>query len=267
MSLKIGIVGAGGRMGQALIREIAADVQFTLAAACDRPGMPVIGKDAGTLAGLEPLGVAIGDSPARVIEASQAVIDFTAPNATAALAPLCASRGVAHIVGTTGLAKEHEAALENAAQKIPVVYAPNMSVGVTLLSALTEKVAALLGEEFDIEIVEMHHRMKRDAPSGTALGLGRAAAKGRGVSLDQAADHERWGEVGARVKGKIGFATLRGGDVVGDHTVIFAAEGERIELTHKASSRTIFARGAVRAASWAVGQPPGLYSMRDVLGL
>jgi 4-hydroxy-tetrahydrodipicolinate reductase len=267
MRLKIGIVGAGGRMGQALVREIAADAQFALAAACDRPGLSAIGKDAGALAGLEPLAVAIGDSPALVVEASQAVIDFTAPDATANLAPLCALKGVAHIVGTTGLTPTHEAALKNAAQKIPVVYAPNMSVGVTLLSALTEKVASLLGEEFDIEIVEMHHRMKRDAPSGTALGLGRAAAKGRGVSLDQTADHERWGEVGARVKGKIGFAALRGGDVVGDHTVIFAAEGERIELTHKASSRTIFARGAVRAAAWAVGKPPGLYTMRDVLAI
>lgn len=268
MSLNIGIIGAAGRMGQALVREIAAEPgRFALAAACDRPGLAAIGKDAGALAGLEPLGISIGDSPAAVVAAAQAVIDFTTPDATASLAPLCAEKGVAHVIGTTGLTPAHETALKNAAQKIPLVYAPNMSVGVTLLSALTEKVAALLGEEFDIEIVEMHHRLKRDAPSGTALGLGRAAAKGRGVSLDEAADHERWGEIGARVKGKIGFATLRGGDVVGDHTVIFAAEGERIELTHKASSRTIFARGAVRAAAWAVGKPPGLYTMRDVLGL
>jgi 4-hydroxy-tetrahydrodipicolinate reductase len=267
MTIAIGIVGAAGRMGQALVREIAADASFRLAAACDRPGVAAIGRDAGALAGLEPLGVAIGDSPTAVVQASQAVIDFTTPEATAALAPLCANQGSALVVGTTGLAASHEAALHEAAKRVPVVYAPNMSVGVTLLSALTEKVASILNEDFDIEIVEMHHRLKRDAPSGTALGLGRAAAKGRNVRLDEAADHERWGEVGARARGKIGFATLRGGDVVGDHTVVFAAEGERLELTHKASSRTIFARGAVRAASWAVGKPAGLYSMRDVLGL
>jgi 4-hydroxy-tetrahydrodipicolinate reductase len=267
MTIGIGIVGAAGRMGQALVREMAGDPRLALVAACDRPDSPALGRDLGAAAGLEPLGITLGDSPARVVDASQAVIDFTTPSATAALAPLCAARGVAHIIGTTGLSPAEEAVLEKAAQRIPVVYAPNMSIGVTLLAALTEKLAALLDEDFDIEILEMHHRLKRDAPSGTALGLGRAAAKGRGVSLATAADHARWGEVGARRRGHIGFATLRGGDVVGDHTVIFAAEGERIELTHKASSRAIFARGALRAAAWAVGRPPGLYGMPDVLAL
>ncbi|WP_313388917.1 4-hydroxy-tetrahydrodipicolinate reductase, partial [Rhodospirillum rubrum] len=180
---------------------------------------------------------------------------------------LAARHGSALIVGTTGMGPDHVAALERAAQKVPVVFAPNMSVGVTLLMALTERVAGLLKDDYDIEILEMHHRFKVDAPSGTALGLGKAAAAGRGIDLDEMATRVRDGLTGPREPGSIGFATLRGGDVVGDHTVIFAAEGERIELTHRASNRAVFAKGALRAALWTRDRAPGLYSMHDVLGL
>ncbi|HSV29277.1 MAG TPA: 4-hydroxy-tetrahydrodipicolinate reductase, partial [Candidatus Omnitrophota bacterium] len=196
-----------------------------------------------------------------------AVIDFTAPAATVTHAGMAAAAGKVLVVGTTGLSKDDEAKLQQAADRVPVVYAPNFSVGVNLLMALTERAASILGDDYDIEIVEMHHRHKVDAPSGTALGLGRAAAAGRGVPLDSVWCKARDGHTGARPKGEIGFATLRGGDVVGDHTVMFAAEGERVELTHKASSRAVFAKGAVRAALWAKGKPAGLYTMRDVLGL
>jgi 4-hydroxy-tetrahydrodipicolinate reductase len=213
------------------------------------------------------VGAAITADPAELAAASDALIDFTAPAATRALAGLAARFGRVLVVGTTGLTPEDEAVLHEAARQTPVVYAPNYSVGVTLLSALTERAAAILGPDYDIEIVEMHHRHKVDSPSGTALGLGRAAAAGRAVALDQVWCKSRDGHTGARPVGEIGFATLRGGDVVGDHSVIFAAEGERVELTHKASSRAVFAKGAVRAAQWAEGRPPGLYTMRDVLGL
>jgi 4-hydroxy-tetrahydrodipicolinate reductase len=195
------------------------------------------------------------------------VIDFTAPAATLAHADLAAKFGTALIVGTTGLPASAKAKLKTSAKKTVIVQAPNMSTGVNVLLALTEKLAGVLADDYDIEIVEMHHRHKVDAPSGTALGLGEAAAKGRGVALEKVARRSRDGQVGARPKGEIGFATLRGGDVVGDHTVIFAADGERIEITHKASSREVFARGAVRAAMWAKKKKAGLYSMRDVLGL
>ena len=197
---------------------------------------------------------------------SDAVLDFTAPAASVANAKAAAETGKVLVIGTTGLTETQRAEVAKAAEKAPIVLAPNMSVGVNLLQALVEKVASILDPAYDIEIVEMHHRNKVDAPSGTALALGKAAAKGRGESLDKVACYERHGVIGARPAGEIGFATLRGGDVVGDHTVIFAGTGERIELTHKASSRAVFANGAVRAALWAAGQKAGLYSMRDVLG-
>ena len=265
--LNIAIMGAGGRMGQMLVREVTATPGCHVIGATDREGSPHIGEDAGSLAGIKAMGVLIEDDPAPVIARAHAVIDFTAPAATVEHTRLCAQANAAHIVGTTGLSKEDEAALEMASRHSAVVYAPNMSVGVTLLMALTEKVAAVLGTDYDIEVLEMHHRHKVDAPSGTALGLGKAAAKGRGVDHDAAAVYARQGHTGARKEGTIGYATLRGGDVVGDHTVMFAGEGERIEIGHKASSRQVFAAGALRAARWAHSQPYGLYSMRDVLGL
>jgi 4-hydroxy-tetrahydrodipicolinate reductase len=264
--MKIGIVGCAGRMGRMLIQEVLATPGATLAGGTE-PSGDAVGKDLGTLVGAKAAGVAVTSDAQALFAASDAVIDFTVPAATKAHAALAASTATALIIGTTGLDDDVRAAIAAAAQKTVIMQAPNMSVGVNVLLALTEKLAATLGAEFDIDIVEMHHRHKVDAPSGTALGLGEAAAKGRKVSLKDVARTTRDGQVGARPAGEIGFATLRGGDVIGDHTVIFAADGERIEITHKASSREIFARGAVRAALWAKGKAPGLYNMRDVLGL
>ena len=265
--MKVGIVGCGGRMGRMLSRTVLATEGATLVGGTERADGGLIGTDIGVLLGGEPVGAPIEADPRVLFEAADVVIDFTAPEATAGHAALAAEFDTALVIGTTGLEAAHQAAIDKAATKIPVVQAPNMAMGVNLLFALTERVARTLGVEFDIEIVEMHHRHKVDAPSGTALGLGRAAAKGRGADLDEVACRARDGQVGARPAGEIGFATLRGGDVVGDHTVVFAGEGERIELTHKASSREIFARGAVRAAMWLDGRGPGVYSMFDVLGL
>jgi 4-hydroxy-tetrahydrodipicolinate reductase len=260
---RIGIVGAAGRMGRMLVKTVSETSDCVVAGATERPGAADLGRDAGELAGIGPIGVPLTDDAAAMFAAVDAVIDFTSPAATAAHAALAAAAGCALVSGTTGLEAGHRAALEAAAAKVPIVWAPNMAAGVNLLFALTERVARVLGEEFDIEIVEMHHRHKVDAPSGTALALGLAAADGRGVALESVRD----GITGARGRGAIGFASLRGGDVVGDHTVVFAGAGERIELTHKAASRDIFASGAVRAARWTGGRPAGLYGMKDVLGL
>ena len=264
--MKLGVVGAAGRMGRMLVRQIAEAQGCVLAGATERAGSEALGGDAGALAGIGDAGVTIIDNAAEMIAGVDGVIDFTAPAASAEHAELAAQADAIFVVGTTGLEESHAQVLERAARHVAIVQAPNMSVGVTLLSALVEQVAALLDPAWDIEIVEMHHRHKVDAPSGTALALGKAAAAGRAVGLGDVARMAREGQTGARPAGEIGFATLRGGDVVGDHTVIFAAEGERIELTHKASSRRIFAAGAVRAALWAGGQRPGLYTMRNVLG-
>jgi 4-hydroxy-tetrahydrodipicolinate reductase len=263
----IGVVGAGGRMGQMLVAEIAAAEGCRVAGATERAGSKALGRDAGELAGVGALGVAVGPDADALFAAADAVIDFTAPAASIAHAALAAKHKKIHIVGTTGLDAAQEKALAAAARDTAIVWAPNMSLGVNLAFALTEQVARALGPDWDIEIVEMHHKHKVDAPSGTALGLGRAAAAGRGVKLDEVSQRVRDGVTGPRRKGDIGFATLRGGDVVGEHSVVFAGEGERLEIVHKATSRRIFARGAVRAALWARGKPPGLYSMRDVLGL
>jgi len=265
--MRIGIVGGGGRMGQMLIREVLNTPGAKLSGATERPGAAAIGRDLGTLVGADPIGVLVTEDTAALFAASDAVIDFTAPPATVAHAALAVAHGTALIVGTTGLSPDDHAKLADAAGKAPLVVAANFSLGVTLLAGLVRKVAATLGPDWDIEVLEMHHRHKVDAPSGTALALGRAAAAGRGVDLADVKDAVRDGHTGARTPGDIGFATLRGGDVVGDHTVIFAAEAERLELTHKAGSRAIFARGAVRAALWVAGKAPGLYSMDDVLGL
>lgn len=265
--MKIGIVGAAGRMGQMLVRQIGETEGCVVAGATEQPGSGAIGRDAGAVAGVGEAGVAITDDAASMIAGVDAVIDFTAPDASVQHAELAAQAGAAIVIGTTGMGPGHMESLQRAARHVPVFFAPNMSLGVNLLMALVERVARTLDDSYDIEIVEMHHRHKVDAPSGTALGLGRAAAAGRGVSLDEVGRLSREGHSGARPRGEIGFATLRGGDVVGDHTVCFAADGERIELTHKASGRQIYAAGAVRAALWTKGRAPGLYSMKDVLGI
>ena len=264
--MKIGILGCAGRMGRMLIAEVLATEGCELSGGVE-PGGPAVGQDLGALTGGDDLGIKVTTDSKALFEASDAVIDFTIAAATKMNASLAGETSTAYVLGTTGLGDSERAAIAKAAKTAAVVQAPNMSVGVNVLLALTEKLAATLGTDYDIEIVEMHHRHKVDAPSGTALGLGEAAAKGREVKLNDVARRTRDGQTGARPKGEIGFATLRGGDVVGDHSVIFAADGERIELTHKASSRVIFARGAVRAAMWTKGKAPGLYHMRDVLDL
>ena len=265
--MRIGVTGCAGRMGLTLLRHIAAHANGVIAGGCEAPGHAAVGRDVGDLAGLASLGVNVSDDAAGLFEASDAVVDFTAPAATVRHAQLAAQTGTALIAGTTGLSADDEAALANAAQSAAIVYAANMSVGVNLLLPVTEQLASRLDESFDIEIVEMHHRHKVDAPSGTALAFGRAAAAGRGVDLDEAAERGRDGHTGARTPGAIGFASLRGGAVAGDHTIIYASDNERIELTHRARDTGLFAAGAVRAALWTEGKPPGLYGMKDVLGL
>ena len=265
--MKIGIPGAAGRMGQALTRQVTATDGCTVVAATEVPEHAALGRDCGALAGIEPLGVAISDDPQAMFRAADAVLDFTLPGAAALHAQLAAAEGTMLIVGTTGLGQEEQAALEAASARVAVVQAPNMSLAVNLLFRLTEQVAGILDDDYDIEIVEMHHRHKIDAPSGTALGLGRAAARARGVAFDEVAARGRDGVTGARPRGEIGFAALRGGDVIGEHSVIFAADGERLELAVRSSNRQTYARGAVQAARWAKGRGPGLYTMADVLGL
>ncbi len=263
----IGVVGCAGRMGRMLVRQIDETAGAKLAGGIEVEGNPTLGRDIGELAGIGGNGLSVGDDPAALFAGADVVLEFTDPAATAAHAALAAGTGTAHVIGTTGFAVEHETAIAAAAASTAVVKAGNMSLGVNLLVQITRQVAAALAEEFDIEIVEMHHRLKVDAPSGTALMLGRAAAEGRDVDHDRVAVRGRDGITGARPVGAIGYAALRGGNVVGEHTVIFAADNERIELTHKAADRAIFARGAVRAALWVHGRPPGLYDMMDVLGL
>ena len=265
--MKIGIPGAAGRMGQALTRQVSATDGCTVVAASEVPEHPALGRDCGALAGIEPLGVQVNDDPQAMFSAADAVLDFTLPGAAAHHAELAAAEGTMLIIGTTGLGADEQATLEAAAARVAVVQAPNMSLAVNLLFRLTEQVAGILDDDYDIEIVEMHHRHKIDAPSGTALGLGRAAARGRGVSFDAVAKRGRDGVTGARTRGEIGLAALRGGDVTGEHSVIFAADGERLELAVRSSNRQTYARGAVQAARWAEGRGPGLYTMADVLGL
>jgi len=265
--MKIGICGGTGRMGQMLIRQVRMTKGVDLVGVLQRPGSPLIGQDAGVMAGIGHIGVAMTGDPALVFAAADVVIDFTAPAATASHAILAGVHKTALIIGTTGIGPNEQVSIDSAAHQTVIVQAPNMAVGVVLLSAAIEQVARALDSDWDIEIVEMHHRHKVDAPSGTALYLGEAAARGRGVNLAEQSVRSRDGHTGPRVEGTIGFATLRGGDVVGEHTALFAGAGERIELTHKASSRDIFAAGAVRAALWTQGKAPGKYSMRDVLGI
>jgi 4-hydroxy-tetrahydrodipicolinate reductase len=265
--MRLIVAGAGGRMGRTLVKAIAEAKGLTLAGALEDARSPLIGKDAGVLAGLPESGVKLASDAAALLEKADGIIDFTVPAATVAFAALAAKFGKVHVIGTTGLSASDEAKIKEAAKTAKIVKSGNMSLGVNLLAALTKRVAKTLDDSFDIEVLEMHHNQKVDAPSGTALLLGRAAAEGRGIDLDQHAVKAREGHTGKRNPGDIGFATLRGGSVVGEHTVMFAGPAERIELTHKAEDRMIFARGALHAALWARGQKPGLYSMLDVLGL
>ncbi len=267
MSMGLVVVGAGGRMGRALIRAIAETPGAQLAAAIEREGSPFLGKDAGDLAGVGALDVAIGDDPLPAFAKADGVLDFTIPAATIEFAGYAAQARIAHVIGTTGCTAEDDAKILAAARHATIVKSGNMSLGVNLLAVLVEQAArALDAADFDIEVLEMHHRHKVDAPSGTALLLGEAAASGRGIALDEHAVRVRDGHTGPREDGAIGFATLRGGSVVGDHSVILAGQGERVVLSHHAEDRGLFARGAVKAALWAHGRKPGLYSMRDVLG-
>lgn len=259
--------GVSGRMGRMLTQVISQSGTAQLAGALERTGHPWVGQDLGTAMGGTPLGVHVADDPAEALRGAQAVIDFTAPAASVALAPLAARLGVVHVIGTTGFDTAHLAALSESAKTGVIVRAGNMSLGVNLLMALTRRVAAALDADYDIEILEAHHRHKVDAPSGTALMLGQAAAEGRGVALDDASDRARDGITGPRQRGQIGFSVIRGGDIVGEHDVIFAAEGERIILRHIATDRAVFARGALKAALWAQGRPAGEYDMISVLGL
>ncbi len=265
--MKLVVVGAGGRMGRMLVKSIAETDGVTLTGAVDQKGAATLGKDAGVLAGLPALGVPVLDDPLPLFARADGVIDFTSPQATVEYAALAAQARIVHVVGTTGLSEDDMQKLEAAARHAAIVQSGNMSLGVNLLAGLVKKVAATLGEEFDIEIIEMHHRMKVDAPSGTAILLGEAAAEGRNVALRDKRVASRDGFTGPRKPGQIGFAALRGGTVVGEHSVIFAGASERIELAHRAEDRAIFARGALRAAQWGRGRKPGLYSMSDVLGL
>ena len=263
----VAVIGITGRMGRLIAEVLGETPGVALAAGTVRPGSAVAGGDLGTLLGGAPRGILATDDAAAAIAGAGVTIDCTLPAASVTHARLAAESGTPIVIGTTGLDKAQEAELAKAATRTAVVYAANMSLGVNLLLAVVEQVAAALDDGFDIEIVEMHHNKKIDAPSGTALALGRAAALGRGVSFDEQAVLSREGHTGARKRGTIGFATLRGGDVPGEHTVTFAGTGERIELGHRAGSRKIFAVGAVTAARWVVGRKPGLYTMRDVLGL
>lgn len=265
--MKLAIAGAAGRMGRVLTRVVRDTEGAELAGGLEARGSPHIGADMGELAGLGTLNVSVSDDPVALFKTVDGVIDFTVPKATLALAEFSARAGIVHVIGTTGIDAAGEAGIGVAAGRARIVKSGNMSMGVNLLAALVRQVAAALGEDFDIEILEMHHRHKVDAPSGTALLLGEAAAQGRGIDLKSRAVRSRDGHTGARKAADIGFAALRGGSVVGEHTVMFAGPAERIELSHRAESRDIFARGAVRAALWAKGQKPGLYSMTDVLGL
>jgi len=263
--IRVAINGAAGRMGRNLVAACLDDPELQLSAAFEHGASDALGRDAGELIGRDPAGVEITADLAAA--RCDVVIDFTRPDATLGLLEFCCSEGIAVVIGTTGFSEEQLARVREDAAEIPVVLAPNMGVGVNLVFDLVAQAARTLGRDFDIEVLESHHRHKVDAPSGTALRLGEVAAEARGQSLAECAVYAREGQIGERAPGEIGFASLRGGDVVGEHTVLFAGEGERIEITHRASSRQLFARGAMRAAGWVCGRPAGLYGMQHVLGL
>ncbi|WP_295071342.1 4-hydroxy-tetrahydrodipicolinate reductase [Tabrizicola sp.] len=261
------VTGASGRMGQTLIRLAQATDKLHLVGCVERSGHPWIGRDVGDAMGGAPIGVKVTDDALEAFAKAQAVVDFTSPAASVEFAALAAQARAVHVIGTTGLEPDHIARIDAASRHATIIRTGNMSLGLNLLVRMTQKVAAALDADWDVEIVEAHHRMKVDAPSGTALMLGQAAADGRGVSLDDTKVSGRDGITGARHKGAIGFSAIRGGDIVGEHDVIFAGEGERVILRHVATDRSIFARGALRAALWGQGQKPGHYDMMDVLGI
>jgi len=265
--IRIGVVGCAGRVGRMLVADIAATEGCALAGGVARPGSSVLGQDVGELAGIGRLGIAVGDNAEALLRGSDVAIEFTTPAATAEHATLAARLGKPVVIGTTGLHGAEEEAVREAARQVPIVWAANTSLGINLLMGLVEQVASRLGPDWDIEIMEMHHRHKVDAPSGTALALGRAAATARGARFDEVAQRGRDGITGPRPAGAIGFAALRGGDNIGEHHVLFAGLGEQLELTHRATNRGIYSKGAVRAALWVAGKPPGLYGMKEVLGL
>ena len=265
--LNVAMFGASGRMGRTIVPLIVESSDLRLSGALAAPQDASIGHDAGVVAGTAPVAVSITSDPERALQGADVAIDFTLPAASLSHARHCLAHKVPLVIGTTGHDEAGRAAIRTIAQSIPVVMAPNMSLGVNLLFKLAELGARALDAEYDAEIFEAHHRHKVDAPSGTALGLGRAVAQGRGTTLEAAAEYVRHGATGPRRKGAIGFSVVRGGDIVGDHRVIFAGPGEQIELAHHAQDRSGFARGALAAARWLVGRPAGLYSMMDVLGL
>ena len=264
--INILIVGASGRMGQSLIQEIAADNDLALIAAIDHKSSHKLGRDAGEALGIST-GINIDHDIAKVISSADVLIDFTRPEASLEYLKLCEAHQVKYVIGTTGFSDQEKKLILDASKAIPIVFAPNMSIGVNLLISLVEKATQLLKDDFDIEIIEAHHRHKIDAPSGTALRLGEAVAKASGRDLKKDAQYERFGNTGERKQTTIGFSTIRGGDIVGDHTVLYAGTGERIELTHKASSRATFAKGALKAAKFLSRQKTGLFDMQQVLGL
>ena len=262
---KVVVTGAAGRMGSQIVRLVHAAEDLELGAAVDRPGHGA--QDAGLVAGLGAIGVPVGEDLATALAGADVVIDFTSHEASAQNAELCAERGVAIVIGSTGFTPELKARVAAASRKVPIVLSPNMSVAMNVLFELVRDAAKVLGDDFDVEIMEIHHKRKRDAPSGTAVRLGEVAAEALGRDPADALAYTRHGILGERPPWQIGVQTLRGGDVVGEHTVFFCGEGERLELTHRATSREQFARGALRAARWLHGKPAGLYDMADVLGL
>lgn len=265
--MRLVIAGAGGRMGRTLVRAVAETKGLVVSGALEQAGSALLGQDSGELAGIGRNGIALTVDAAAALAQADGIIDFTIPAATVDFARKAAQAHLVHVIGTTGFSPDDERAIAAAATGAAIVKSGNMSLGVNLLAALVKRVARTLDDSFDIEVLEMHHNRKIDAPSGTALLLGRAAAEGRSIDLEERSVMARQGHTGARRAGDIGFATLRGGSVVGEHNVIFAGPAERIELAHKAEDRMIFARGALKAALWARGQKPGLYAMADVLGL
>ena len=265
--LDVAVVGATGRMGRAVIRCLAGTEGMRLAGAVTEATDAALGQDAGEICGLPRAGVVLTDDPRAGLRNAQVAVDFTLPSATEANVAAAAAGGVAMVVGTTGLEAQQTAALQSGAGRIPIVYARNMSIGMAVFKDLVERAAAALDDDYDVEILDAHHAQKADAPSGTALELGERVAAARGRPLDSVAVYARHGQTGPRERGAVGFSVVRAGHIVGDHSVLFAGAEERVELVHRATDRAVFARGALRAAGWAVGQPPGLYSMEDVLGL
>lgn len=266
-AIRLVIAGAAGRMGQTLVREVSRGKDFQIIAGLESRSSSSQGKDLGALCGLPEMGAVVHADPLPLIANADAIVDFSKPEATVELADLAAQARIVHVIGTTGFSEEDETRIKAATRHATIVKSGNMSLGVNLLASLVESAARALGTPFDIEILEMHHRMKADAPSGTALLLGEAASAGRNKNLADLRMKPHDGITGPRAGNRIGFASLRGGSVVGDHTVFMVGDGERIELTHRAEDRSIFAKGALKAASWAQGRGPGLFSMRDVLGL